>query len=108
MRPLSEGDFPACHFGSRQRERARRTLICEHAFLPFLLFRFLIWIELSVNNGGMAFYFDFSLLLAALCVPVAFIGEIKAEPLPFKANKALFLYFHHNHVAGFRAEPFFS
>ena len=123
MRPLSEGDFPACRFGSCQRERARlvhvktsrqksrrarRALILEQAFLSFLLSGLLVRIELSGNNGGMALYFDFPLLLAAFCVPVAFIGEEEAEPLPLKTDKALLLYFQRNHVPGFRVEPFLS
>ena len=77
-------------------------------FLPFLLLGLLVRIELPGDNGGMAFYFDFPLLLAALCVPVAFIGEEETELLPPKTDKALLLYFQHNHVPGFRVEPFLS
>lgn len=55
----------------------------------------------------MALYLDFSLLLAAFCVPVAFIGEEETEPLPLKTDKALLLYFQRNHVPGFRVEPFY-
>ena len=76
-------------------------------FLPFLLSRLLVRIELPGDNSGMAFYFDLPLLLTALCVPVAFIGEIKTEPLPLKTDKAIFLYFQRNHVPGFRVEPFY-
>ena len=80
-------DFP-------QKSRpARRTLILEQAFLSFLLSGLLVRIELSGNNGGMALYLDFPLLLAAFCVPVAFIGEEEAEPLPLKTDKALLLSF---------------
>jgi hypothetical protein len=123
LRPLSEGDFPACHFESCQRERAqlvhvktslqksrraRRTLILEQSFLSFLLSGLLVRIELPGDNGGMAFYLDFPFLLAALCVPVAFIGKEETEPLPLKTDKALLLYFQRNHVPGFRVEPFLS
>jgi hypothetical protein len=55
----------------------------------------------------MTFYLDFSLLLAPFCVPAAFIGKVKSEPLPLKTDKALLLYFQHNHVTGFRMESFF-
>ncbi len=55
----------------------------------------------------MAFYLDFSLLLAALCVLVAFIGEKETETLPLKTDKALLLYFQRNHVPGFWVEPFY-
>lgn len=112
--------FP--HMESRQREdtrlvhvktsrqksrRARRALILAQAFLSFLLSGLLVRIELSGNNGGMALYPDFPLLLAAFCVPVAFIGEEEAEPLPLKTDKTLLLYFQRNHVPGFRVEPFY-
>ena len=92
---------------SRQCERARSALILEQAFLSFLLSGLLVRIELSGNNGGMALYLDFSFLLTALCVPVAFIGEEETEPLPLKTDKAVFLYFQCNHVPGFRVEPFY-
>ena len=123
LHPLSEGSFPACHFGKRQRERvrlihvktffqksrrARCTLILGQTFLTFLLFRFFVRIEFPGNYGSMTFYLDFSFLLAAFCVPVAFIGEVESEPLPLKTDKALLLYFQYNPVAGFRVEPFFS
>ena len=98
--------FP--HMESRQCERARSALILEQAFLSFLLSGLLVRIELPGNNGGMALYPDFPLLLAAFCVPIAFIGEEEAEPLPLKTDKALLLYFQRNHVPGFWVEPFFS
>jgi hypothetical protein len=77
-------------------------------FLPFLLSGLLVRIELPGDNGGMALYLDFPLLFAAPCVPVAFIGEEETEPFPLKTDKALLLYFQHNHVPGFRVEPFLS
>ena len=73
----------------QKSRRARRTLILEQSFLSFLLSGLLVRIELPGDNGGMALYLDFPLLLAAFCVPVAFIGEEEAEPLALKTDKAL-------------------
>jgi hypothetical protein len=92
----------------QKSRRARRTLILEQAFLSLLLSGLFVRIELPGSNGGMAFYLNFPLLFTALCVPVAFIGEVEAEPLPLKADKAIFLYFQCNHVAGFRVKAFLS
>ena len=36
------------------------------------------------------------------------ISHISTEPFPLKTDKALLLYFQHNHVPGFRVEPFLS
>ncbi len=55
-------------------------------FLPFLLSGLFVRIELPGDNSGMALYLDFSLLLAALYVPVAFIGE---EETALKALEAM-------------------
>ena len=92
----------------QKSRRARRTLILEQAFLSLLLSALFVRIELPGDNGGMALYLDFPFLLAVFCVPVAFIGEVKAEPLSLKTDKTIFLYFQRNHVPGFRMEPFLS
>ena len=55
-------------------------------FLPLLLSGLFVRIELPGDNSGMALYLDFSLLLAALYVPVAFIGE---EETALKALEAM-------------------
>ena len=36
-----------------------------------------------------------------------FIAYEETEPLSLKADKALLLYFQHNHMPGFRVEPFY-
>lgn len=80
-------------------------MILEQAFLSLLLSALFVRIELPGDNGGMALYLDFPFLFAVFCVPVAFIGEVKAEPLSLKTDKTIFLYFQRNHVPGFRMEP---